>query len=49
MFIFCRNIGLSIYNILSVLLTKKIKKNYFYGHSISGMRHRGMQKMKQIK
>ena len=32
---FCRNVGVSIFNILSVLMTKKIKRNYFYGHSIS--------------
>ena len=35
MFIFCRNIELSILNILSVIMTTKIKRNHFYGHSIS--------------
>ena len=35
MFIICRNIGLSIFNILSVLMTKKNQKEVFYGHSIS--------------
>ena len=35
MFIFYRNIGLSVFNILSVLMTNKIKRNYFYVHSIS--------------
>ena len=32
MFIFCRNIELSILNILSVLMTNKIKRNHFYVH-----------------
>ena len=35
MFIFCRNIELSIFSILSVLMTTQIKRNHFYGHSIS--------------
>ena len=35
MLILCRNIKLSIFNILSVLMTTKIKWNRFYGHSIS--------------
>ena len=36
MFIFCRNIELSIFfYILGVLLTTKIKRNHFYGLSIS--------------
>ena len=34
MFIFCRNIELSIFKILSILMTTKIKRNH-YGHSIS--------------
>ena len=34
-FLFCRNIGLSFFNILSVFMTNKIKRNHFYGHSIS--------------
>ena len=32
-YIFCRNIGLSIFNILSVLMANQIKRNHFYGHS----------------
>ena len=35
MFIICNNIGLSIFNILSVLITKINQKEVFYGHSIS--------------
>ena len=34
MFIFYRNVGLSFLNILSVLMTNKIKKDHFYVHSI---------------
>ena len=34
MSIFCRNLGQSIFNILSVLMTNQIKRNHFYGHSI---------------
>ena len=35
MFIFCRTIGLPFFNILSVLIDKKINRNNFYVHSIS--------------
>ena len=38
MFIFCRNIELSISKILSILMSTKIKRNHSYGHSIS-VRH----------
>ena len=30
-----RNIGLSFFNILSELMTNKIKRSHFYVHSIS--------------
>ena len=50
MFIFCRNIGLSIFNISSVLIIKKIKNNYLYGHSISvTYASPAHSKMKEIK
>ena len=51
MFIFCRNIGLSILNILSVLVTNKIKRDHFYVYSIS-VRYASrahIKKMEEIK